>query len=322
MNTEKFLYQGGNIKSMIIQEERLKERIRREILSGAILIPPPMLGDNKLPTNVEITNIKTKEFVEFLTTGLEEIKDIALQGVSSLQDYVGEAELKNPDIRFEIPNSKEELEIPKLDSFEFDDRIIIKPVDSVGYEHEVSGKANFKSIESRFQFTQKNYTTTHFKRVYALGPDLIPNIQRLPLIWSVKSLSKTDKIASLALEVLTIQLEPITSSRVKYRIMAGYPPSSEGNVYFNCTNQLAQYEESLVAVGITRAWLSDKAGEFGLSEDDIKKWLPRNLYPARLELALKQVREYSATRVIHAYKTNLFNLTAFLDGSLLRHLYP
>ncbi len=307
----------------------LEQGIVKEVLDGTPRIPSPLPGDTRLPTSVEITSITSEQSsYEFLDesqdrTLLDEGTALALAGVWDSQKYLRErgVKLKNPDVQFRIPKTLEDLEEPKLDSIESDERIIALPVKDYKIKNWIKGIACFGSTIRGVNF-RFDRTTSHASRTrriigrYANQPLLS---HRTPIVLNLTFPFRVPQYATLAFEVFCIQLEPTTSKRVLSKLSEGVPPNSIPLEHWHHLNNLEAYDERVIAQSIAKSWLFDTARD-RFTEQQINEWVPYSAFPEILKRATEVARELGPRQTIQAYKLKAWQMNLFLDRTLTKRL--
>ncbi len=255
--------------------------------------------------------------------------DLAVKGVNSLQDHLKGLEFlrdeykTKPEIEIHYPKKRGELDAPKLDSFENDNRVIVKAVKKIFREWDIEGEACFNSGNKPFRCTFNEPVMTKLMRSYRVEPTIeideeertieeyMLNIQRSPIVFNC-GLSKSVVYASLAFDVLLNQLEPFTSDRVLGDDITSNPEAEEW--LFNAIKIQKRYEEELVASALIRQWLVKTSSKTGFDLDRILTFRPIEFPEEQVRKSFQQVQEKGPEEVLSFYCSDDWNLEHFLRG--------
>ena len=224
--------------------------------------------------------------------------------------------MKKPEIRFEYPKNELELETPKLDSFYFDNRIIVKVIGRARIKYDVKGIADFNNIEENFSFKYFSKEIIISRRAYFISTLKTFEIRRYPIVWAVEGeISEINKFAALAFGVLTNQLETWTSSRIIYECL-NYLKSLEGteqnmiedfNNKFNRIVRKNFFYEGLVAEAVVKNWLIKKhLRDKNFSAGDILNWHLKNAECGQLIKILKKINREGCEEILKYYSSKQF----------------
>ncbi|MDP2925023.1 MAG: hypothetical protein Q8N99_01495 [Nanoarchaeota archaeon] len=301
---------------MALDIKQIESEIIEETKQGKLLFPESSaLGGIK---DVIITNIKGPSlYVTPSDYPLEgkEVVEIAVDCVNGLQDYlkvlVSQGFLYTPEL---IINPQEN---PFLQSFQFNQKVFIRPVKDCGDRFVIYGKVYFNiGISADFTFNKDYLKSSRFRRGYSVQGNRF-NVERSEILFRIYQ-DDIGKCGTLAMEVLSQQLEPITSSRLK-RICKDRE-IKEKRLDPNLLSSLAHiyhYEEGLVAKTIVKSFLYKNRERFGLNNDDIVSWSPRG-YNLDDYKAMQQVQKHGPDIAIAFYSFKSWNLDEFLDGSFAK----
>lgn len=309
-------------------EKWLRNRFRTDYIIGRLDVPAH-LGT---PHDFKVNDIHDLGHVFTYFDNPEEAKekmDLAVKGVNSLQDYLRGLEfLRNeyetkPEIEIHYPKKREELDAPKLDSFEKDNRVIVKAVKEIFRKWDIEGEACFGSDNKPFRCTFNEPIITKLRRNYWTELSTITdeeeetikeymlNIQRCPIVFNC-SLSKLVVYAILAYDVLLNQLEPFTS----HRVLEGDLDYNDGaqEWLFNVIKNQKRYEEELVTNAIIRQWLAEIRSETGYDLDRILGFRPIEFPEEQVRKSFQQVQEKGPEEILSFYCSDEWNLEHFLEG--------
>jgi len=300
----------------MIELKAIAKDAKEKILTGVIKILPPMLGDPRPPKDAEVSRVSSGEvFFTALDTAesSQQSIDYALKGVEGIRTYLAETGLKHPEIEFLKTFQNSNLLRPILPSFEFDNKVFVRPVAKVGTKYRVEGIASFGSspIENpKFSFDYYQEVSAKSRRGYACENNEL-FVKRYPIILPDNPNNRVSKLASLGLEVLCNQLEPITSSRLAYNLLQGAPNDMGKQDYLTNMAGRFVYEERLMACALVKAWLLSSSENFETSE--ILNWAPFGIDTG---LPIETLRKIQANpgNIVQAYSAKAWSLTSFLQG--------
>ncbi len=309
-------------------EELLNEKLERVIEEKFSEEYP-----NKLINKIDFIMINSERKIEFFNS-IDEAKqflDIAMEGVNNLDEYLSEAEYlaerefhPERDIDFQLPTCYKDFDEPRLNSFYYDQRIIVKPVKNFVRETGVSAnvffdggiyKCNFKLVENKSMKLRRWYGLEEIA-VHEKDREILESfitVQRFPILFNTNFINdEFYKHSYLAYDILSNQLEPFTTQNVLKQVkkMTGREDSEISEEDFKKIKKQKLGEEDLVCDAIIRGWLY----ESGFNGDDVFSHGPADIPTKERNKAFKQIIKKRPENVISYYGGRKWNLKNFLDG--------
>ncbi len=344
-----------------IFEQEIASRVEYELEQGLLKVPRPNGYSGRGVFNVSSVR-EIGPYFEFFDSDLEGLDkearhsiEYAVEGFNCFQRHLFGDDLEDllledpstiPKLVFQVPLKNQDLDVPKLDGFNYDDRVFVKPMKSGGYEYGVEISASFGG-DTQTHNLVKRYPFQFMlgkKRFYSLDDEEGLVVFRRPVVLNLcqgENVTRVSRFADLAYKVFLHQLEPVTTLKIDEGIDTLYEQwskkessdSQKGKEFSNvCLEALVG--EELVAKLTILDWLLNTKNQTRFDNDDIMSWQGINggledegskdikSYQRFVNLqnrdvlkGLEQVREVGFDEFIDYYSGPDWDFKKFLDGS-------
>ncbi len=188
---------------------------------------------------------------------------------------------------------------PVLGGFSVDRRIYVKSAESIRYEISAGLARQFRNDEFRFSAVVDIPLKFLRKRNYAPVDgyrSVVPS--RIPIILSGE-MSRTERFAGLAYEVIQHQLEPITTAIMQRRAIENDICSEDELAKLTL---IGLAEEDIIATGVIRYCLDNLWQQYGLDYNEVNGFNPNGINLQDAEFSRLQVVRAGVDRVVDFYR--------------------
>lgn len=307
------------------EDKDISAELERMLLTGEIKINNPVLGEDSIPLEISVSHVS--EPVGYCVPFEEEIDGQKAVGTAIdvygrfMADLGGSLGLISAQLEVKVPSEKDDLRVPKRDSFELDPRVVIHVVQDFGKIYNFTGSGRWRKLEGSFRSAAKrrNITATDRQYQYQAAVHIPFSVDRFPIVWNASRQNNLGELANLAFEIFVQQLEQFTSNRICFELAnTGFPSRIEPGKYLEALGAKAVYEEELVATAMMRKWLREVGEDHGLSESQVDSWTARKYNPKVLANVEKMLEQMGPKQTLAAFGAKTWTLAAYIDGVFKR----
>lgn len=318
-------------------KEQVAEIASEAIKTGDLIIPYPSGCENYIGRKtIRVTYVSDpRHYWEFFPS--RDLKDFdekakrfleeANKGISDLGDYLSERGLGGYDefdLQIRIPNNEDELRVPKLSSFDEDDRIFVYLLKDFGTEWDVGGNCTLEEILVSFDWQIIRRAGQNLEIFQKCGIEKAEYEERgsymllfrYPVLFNVNFYRKEDRrvhrYADLAGVVLLNHLNHFTIDHIwhDFDAIGGIVKKISQSQVDDVVNKRT-YEEMTLTRGIVLDWLLETQQRTGFNGDEIIG-LFANIQNKDHLTSLEQIRRKGIQEVFEFYKSDEWSFESYL----------